>query len=211
MRRIIITLFALAALIFALPALVHAQAPAAADLARTVDSIAAIPKDQLRARDIAQLRRISYQYDQLERQAIQRVSSLHRQLSEISPDGTSTASTSRPAAAHSAAAGATLTLAASAAGFAGGRADRDAGGYADDFRPRVDKLAHGFGSTIAGRAFSDRVGPGWGVLSCAALGSALELGQSRDHGRASLQDATYDAGGCLVGSTWSWLARRRSR
>lgn len=95
------------------------------------------------------------------------------------------------------------------AGYLGGRRDRDAGGYADSWRPGVDKLAHGFGSVIACRALSDRFGPVWGSLAGVALGLGIELGQGRDGGRSSRQDLGYDVGGCAIGTAWSASARRR--
>ena len=76
--------------------------------------------------------------------------------------------------------------------------------------PRVDKLAHGFGSVILARVIADRAGPLWGLASCAATGAALEQGQSRNHGYASWRyDFVYDVGGCASGVLWSLHDRKR--
>lgn len=98
----------------------------------------------------------------------------------------------------------------SAGGYAAGLIDRDHGGYRDDLVPRVDKLAHGFGSVILARFIADRAGPLWGLASCAAAGAALEQGQSRNHGYASWRyDFVYDLGGCVSGALWSVHDRKR--
>lgn len=98
----------------------------------------------------------------------------------------------------------------SAGGYVGGLIDRDHGGYRDDLVPRVDKLAHGFGSVILARLIADRAGPLWGLASCAAAGAALEQGQSRNHGYASWHyDFVYDVGGCATGVLWSLRDRHR--
>lgn len=96
----------------------------------------------------------------------------------------------------------------SAIGYLAGYIDRDAGGYADSWRPGVDKQAHTFGSALIGRQLTDVVGAGWGLASCVAAGAALELGQRRDGGYASRYDLAYDVGGCALGTAWSPRGRR---
>jgi hypothetical protein len=88
------------------------------------------------------------------------------------------------------------------AAYAGGLIDHDSGGYRDSFRPLPDKQAHFLGSVVLGKAVADGTSVKLGLATCLVAGLAWEAGQSRHHGHASSQDATYDAGGCLVGALW---------
>lgn len=93
---------------------------------------------------------------------------------------------------------------AAAFGVVGGLIDRDHGDYRDDFVPRVDKLAHNFGSVICAKAIGDRYGGVVGTLACVAMGAGIEFGQSRHGGYASWRfDFVYDIGGSLIGGLWS--------
>jgi hypothetical protein len=86
--------------------------------------------------------------------------------------------------------------------YAGGLIDHDAGGYRDSFRPLPDKQAHFLASVVLAKAVADGTSVKLGLATCLVAGLAWEAGQSRHHGHASSQDATYDAGGCLVGALW---------
>jgi hypothetical protein len=90
-----------------------------------------------------------------------------------------------------------------ALGLVIGAVDRDHGGYKDDLIPKVDKLAHGFGSQICAKWVGDRINRAWAFVSCGAMGAAIEYGQSRNGGYASWKyDLPYDLVGSAIGALW---------
>lgn len=183
------------------PASAQAQVPAprtAAQivLARELDSLRAAP---VNAHVVARLRQIDDSLARVEAALERRAAELRARLYGDAPSATHM----RPASPLARAASAALVP----LGYLAGRRDRDPGGYLDAFQFSLDKQAHAASSALIGALLVPRVGARWAVGACALTGAAFEVGQAHDGGRASVQDATYNAAGCFAGALLARLLR----